>query len=78
MTQSVASVGDLQRIPVGQALIFQPRKRPYLTHLAPVWEYPETAMPAPARYPNRVLREHKTLTMSELFAGMISGELRQL
>lgn len=39
----VASVSDLQRIPMGQALVLHARERPFLTRLAPIWEYPETA-----------------------------------
>lgn len=69
LSQSVASVGDLQRIPMGQALVFQPRKRPYLTRLAPIWDYPETAAPRPALYPNRRLQPRREVTKSILFPG---------
>lgn len=42
-SEPVASVSELQRIPMGQALVLHGRERPFLTELAPIWEYPETA-----------------------------------
>lgn len=42
-SEPVASVSELQRIPMGQALILHGRERPFITKLAPIWEYPETA-----------------------------------
>lgn len=42
-SEPVASVSSLQRLPVGQALVFHGRGRPFLTDLAPIWAYPETA-----------------------------------
>lgn len=41
--EPVASVSELQRIPMGQALVLHGRERPFITKLAPIWEYPETA-----------------------------------
>ncbi len=42
-TEPVASVSALQRLPMGQGLVFHGRGRPFLTDLAPIWAYPETA-----------------------------------
>lgn len=42
-SEPVASVSALQRIPLGQALVLHGRERPFLTQLAPIWDYPETA-----------------------------------
>lgn len=42
-SEPVASVSALQRIPMGQALVFHGRGRPFLTDLSPIWAYPETA-----------------------------------
>lgn len=42
VSRPLASIAELQLIPQGQALIFQGRKRPYLTKLAPIWSYPDT------------------------------------
>ena len=56
VTRPTASVGDLQRIPQGQALVFRQRSRPFLTRLAPVWDYPETAEDEKAAYPVRTLQ----------------------
>ena len=53
ITQPTASISELQQIPQGQALIFQGRKKPYLTELDPIWAYPETAPAARAVYPTR-------------------------
>lgn len=62
ITRPVASVADLQRIPQGQALIFQPRKRPYMTQLAPIWDYPMTAeeKTEDELYPKRSFGTQKT------------------
>ena len=57
VTRPVASVGDLQRIEQGKALVFQQRKRPYLTELAPIWDYPETAEKEEAQYPARSITQ---------------------
>ena len=53
VTRPTASISQLQRIPQGQALILQGRKAPYLTDLAPIWSYPETAPSEAAVYPKR-------------------------
>lgn len=66
VTRPTASVGDLQRIQQGQALVFQNRKRPYLTQLAPIWAYPDTAPSCTAEYPSRKMEETSHLTVDHL------------
>lgn len=71
VTRPTATVGELQRIAQGQALLFQNRKRPYLTSLAPIWAYPESAVACPPRYPARKLENIPHFAVDSLIPAVL-------